>query len=247
MTKPAMTAQDAAAVRAITPGITLPLPIGHAPMSVFDIDVGTSAGGCPWLRPDRATLGFAYIAVYGTNACRAAVEAVARPLLCYVGTSTGAVFATPKDGDSLMELRRLTGLTWEQLARVFNVSRRTLHFWAAGKPQKSANEEKLQAILATMRQADFGDAQQNRTALRSLGSDGKSPLDLLTEGRYAEAAAALGTRPTIRSRPPRVSPEVSAQRRPTLSPSVLLDARQENLHRDPGKVLGIRRIKPRQG
>jgi hypothetical protein len=32
----------------------------------------------------------------------------------------------------IAEIRHLTGLTWEQLAQVFNVSRRSVHFWASG-------------------------------------------------------------------------------------------------------------------
>jgi DNA-binding transcriptional regulator YiaG len=38
------------------------------------------------------------------------------------------------------ELRKLSGLTWEQLATLFNVSRRSVHFWASGQSLTSANE-----------------------------------------------------------------------------------------------------------
>jgi transcriptional regulator with XRE-family HTH domain len=216
---------------------------GSAPVAM-----ATSTGGCAWLRAGNLAVGFALIAFHGTNACLAALDPVARPLLCYPGTSSGiAVIGEANDANRLMELRRLTGLTWEQLARVFNVSRRTLHFWAAGKAQKNVNEQKLQSILATMRQADLGDARHNRAALHALGSDGKRPLDLLAEGRYAEAAAELGIRQNVRLQPPRVSAEVSAARRPILPPVILADTRQETVHRDPGKVVSVRRIKPRQG
>ena len=44
---------------------------------------------------------------------------------------------------ALGELRRLSGLTWEQLAKLFNVSRRSLHFWASGQPLSRFNEEVL--------------------------------------------------------------------------------------------------------
>ena len=42
------------------------------------------------------------------------------------------------DRGAIAELRRLSGLTWDQLARLFNVSRRALHFWASGKPMTPA-------------------------------------------------------------------------------------------------------------
>ena len=35
---------------------------------------------------------------------------------------------------AVSELRRISGLTWEQLAWLFGVSRRSVHFWASGKP-----------------------------------------------------------------------------------------------------------------
>src|SRR4030065_864926 len=36
--------------------------------------------------------------------------------------------------NAIAEIRRLTGLTWGQIAEIFDVSRRTIHFWASGKP-----------------------------------------------------------------------------------------------------------------
>ena len=55
---------------------------------------------------------------------------------------------------AVSEFRRLAGLTWEQLARVFGVARRSLHFWASGPPINAGNEEHLRRLLAVLRQAD---------------------------------------------------------------------------------------------
>ena len=50
-------------------------------------------------------------------------------------TSAGvSVSSIAPSGAAIGELRRLSGLTWDQLARLFNLSRRSLHFWASGKP-----------------------------------------------------------------------------------------------------------------
>src|SRR4028119_75314 len=62
---------------------------------------------------------------------------------------------------SLSKLRRLSGLTWEQLAKLFNVSRRTLHFWASGQPLSRFNEEQLNRLLEAIQYIDRGSANLN--------------------------------------------------------------------------------------
>ena len=49
------------------------------------------------------------------------------------------------------ELRRLTGMTWDALARVFGVSRRAVHLWANGGRMKDANSRQLLGLLAQAR------------------------------------------------------------------------------------------------
>ena len=43
----------------------------------------------------------------------------------------------------LERLHAQSGLTWEQIARLFNVSRRSIHLWLAGGRMSAANEERL--------------------------------------------------------------------------------------------------------
>lgn len=47
----------------------------------------------------------------------------------------------------LSETRDASGLTWEQLARYFGVSRRAVHLWAAGGRMSAANEELLAHLV----------------------------------------------------------------------------------------------------
>lgn len=49
--------------------------------------------------------------------------------------------------DNIKALRERTGLTWEQIARLFGVSRRAVHLWAAGGKLSAANEELLAEIV----------------------------------------------------------------------------------------------------
>src|SRR5581483_11899937 len=73
---------------------------------------------------------------------------------------------------TIAELRRLTGFTWEQLARLFNVSRRSVHFWASGSKMTDANRAHLDSVLDTVRLIDRGSMTENRAALLLTGDYG---------------------------------------------------------------------------
>lgn len=128
---------------------------------------------------------------------------------------------------AINEIKRLTGLTWEQLAKLFNVSRRTLHFWASGKRLNSFNEEQLNLLLDTIRYIDRGSASLNRNLLLVPLEDGMLPFDLLVSGKYQEIKNILGSgnapqRPKLNP----LSEDALNLRRP-LSPENLIDALQD--------------------
>lgn len=139
---------------------------------------------------------------------------------------------------ALNELKKLSGLTWEQLARLFNVSRRSLHFWASGQPLSRFNEESLNRLLGTIRYINRGSASINRSVLLSPSSDGKLPFDLLVAGKHEEVKQLLG----VRSAPQKpqlvpLSADVSASRMPQ-NPEDLVDALQNPIHSE------VRRTRP---
>lgn len=136
---------------------------------------------------------------------------------------------------ALMELRRLSGLTWERLGELFGVSRRSLHFWASGKPQNSAHEERLQRLLATLRRVDRGSARENRGALFEAQADGFIPFDLLVREQYQEVVDRLGPRaPRARAARMPLDREATAARMPP-KPGELVGAMQDTVHREVGK------------
>lgn len=94
---------------------------------------------------------------------------------------------------AVMEIRRLTGFTWEQLARVFNVSRRTLHFWASGQKLNSFNEQQLYLLLDAIRYINRGSASLNRSILLKPIDNEKRPFDLLIAGKYDKVKSILGS------------------------------------------------------
>jgi transcriptional regulator with XRE-family HTH domain len=145
--------------------------------------------------------------------------------------------------EAIFELRRLTGLTWEELAEVMSVSRRSLHLWANGQRIYASNEKRLRDLVSAMRTLDRGTARENRALLISPRPGGGVFSDLLREGRFAEALALAG-RGNGR---PRVSEKTSAEPLPTASVSVedSFNTRSDRVHIDEGLAVPRRQRRPR--
>lgn len=158
-------------------------------------------------------------------------------------TSLGA-HPTVRAAAAIMELRRLTGLTWDQLAHLFSISRRSLHLWASGKAMAPSNEEHLQRLLALIRRIDRGSASANRTALLAVGEDGTLPFDLLAAGQYDRVAALLGPGEARRVVAPKLSPDAMAARAPR-PPEELVGALQDRIHHDTGISRAAKSVKLR--
>jgi DNA-binding transcriptional regulator YiaG len=156
-------------------------------------------------------------------------------------TAGGTVPVAPHAGAAIGELRRLSGLTWDQLARVFNVSRRSLHFWASGKPMAPINEEHLQRVLAVVRKVDRGSASLNRAALLGVGEDGSLPFDLLTAGHYERVLSLLGPGEARRFSLPKLSEQSRAARVPR-PPEELVGALQDRIHPASGRLRAAKAI-----
>lgn len=89
---------------------------------------------------------------------------------------TSAVIAPSKPSlqASLLTLRDLSGLTWEQLARLFGVSRRAVHLWASGGRMNNPHAELLNVILATVRSIPAETSGQRRELLLAPRANGSS-------------------------------------------------------------------------
>jgi DNA-binding transcriptional regulator YiaG len=162
------------------------------------------------------------------------------------GVTTASTSSPDATQKALSELRRLSGLTWDQLARLFNVSRRSLHFWASGQPLSHFNEEHLNRLLGTVRYIDQGSANLNRSLLLHPDSNGNPLLDLLVVGKYEEFKRIVGSD--------------NAPRRPSLgflsrnahtayipqNPADLVDALQEPIHHEVGRSRPARSVRNRK-
>ncbi len=141
---------------------------------------------------------------------------------------------TEATGRAVSELRRISGLTWEQLAGLFGVSRRSVHFWASGKPMNAANHERLMHVLDVVRHADRGTARGTRAALLEA-REGTTAFGMLADQRFWEARMALGQG---RARlVPTLTPlsEAAQTARKPLPPEELFDAKRDRVHQEPGR------------
>ncbi len=132
---------------------------------------------------------------------------------------------------AIATLRRLSGLTWDQLGELFEVSRRSVHFWASGKPLNAANEARLMRALAVIQYADRGDPELTRRALfEPVG--GLVPFDLLARQGFEEARDLLGEGARSSAVAMTDLSPVAKRARQPLRPEELADARHDQAHRD---------------
>jgi DNA-binding transcriptional regulator YiaG len=143
------------------------------------------------------------------------------------------------------ELRKLSGLTWEQLATLFDVSRRSVHFWASGQPLTSANEDKLNRILDAVEYISRGSASSNRSLLMGIADDGKSYLELLAAGEFDRVKHLLGAgNAPAKPKLGQLSPAAEMSRLPP-NPADLVDALQDSIHREVGKSRAAKSVRSR--
>ena len=153
---------------------------------------------------------------------------------------------TPDDAETtrqaISELRRISGLTWKQLGELFDVSRRSVHFWASGKPLNADNEQRLMQVLDVVRAAGRGDSRSTRAALFEV-KEGTTAFALLTAERFEEARAILDVG-AARPRPAfaELSAAAKAARKP-LPPEDLVDAQHDRVHRDRGRARAARTVR----
>lgn len=162
------------------------------------------------------------------------------------GVTVPSVNSTEETSESLLKIRKLTGLTWEQLSKLFNVSRRTLHFWASGKRLNSFNEKQLNLLLDTIQYIDRGSASLNRNVLLMPLEDGTLPFDLLVAGKFKKVKNILrsGNTPQ-RSKLNPLSEDALNSRKP-ISPENLVDALQEPIHRKVGRSRPAKSVRSRK-
>lgn len=85
--------------------------------------------------------------------------------------------ATVRPSNSIGELRDLSGLTADQLGRLFGVSRRSINHWLRGEAMSPTHQERLSQLLAFVRRLEGTPQERKRQLLDS--SQGQSPFHQL--------------------------------------------------------------------
>lgn len=97
------------------------------------------------------------------------------------GTTTRAAPHVVRDSNkhltSITSLRELSGLTTDQISRLFGVSRRSIQNWVAGASMSSANEERLSGLIGVVLAVGSTPEERRRKLLDS--SDGISMFHAL--------------------------------------------------------------------
>lgn len=84
--------------------------------------------------------------------------------------------------ERIKEVRQATDLTWEQLAKMFGVSRRSVHLWASTGKMNAQNEQVLGTIERVVSRMKDMTPQQRRSAMLD-SSSGQSILTKIKSGR----------------------------------------------------------------
>lgn len=93
---------------------------------------------------------------------------------------------------AILEMRRISGLTWDDLAGLFGVTRRAIHHWANGNPLKPEHIRQVHDVLRVMRFVARASAEETRAALLTPVAAGRTPLQLLKARDLDSVLALLG-------------------------------------------------------
>jgi hypothetical protein len=98
------------------------------------------------------------------------------------GSGTGG-FVSPAPGEEpslaaqrIVRLHIQSGLTWNELARAFGTTRRTLHNWAIGRRIGAKHVDTFRDLSLLISAHYTGNAAQTRATLITPRPDGESPL-----------------------------------------------------------------------
>jgi hypothetical protein len=149
----------------------------------------------------------------------------------------------------LARFRRISGLTWDEIAQIFGLPRQDIDAWVSGQPPSLPQSERFYRLYEAINHVDRGAADANRRALFTLHS-GVVPFQLLVADDCQTFKSLLGPG---RGRRAASSASKTKETRQTGEayapppPEALANARPENLH-IPKIARLIKRISvPRKG
>jgi DNA-binding XRE family transcriptional regulator len=158
-------------------------------------------------------------------------------------TSSGSDFELDVDyAKDLKELRLRTALTWDQLAEIFGVTRRSLHAWVNGGAMRPEYSQKLALALRFARHIDQGLPSLTKAALFVEPPNGQVPFKALIRGNFAAAMDGIRTVSSLNSRNSSFSPLPPPILRLGARPDDLVDVNHAPIEPDrPGRIVKLRK------
>lgn len=137
--------------------------------------------------------------------------------------------------EAVLEIRRRSGLTWDELGEIFDVSRRSVHHWANGRKISAKNERVVHQTLAAINHLDEGERAKTRRRLLDVGRSHQSPFNLLASHEFEQILALIpGSARPARRIPPLAPQEREAWQPP--APVTLLSANPERFRSSSSKA-----------
>lgn len=103
-----------------------------------------------------------------------------------------------KFSKQICDLKQSTGLTWEQIAQLFGVTRRAVHFWVEGGNLSPVSESRLRNIRQLITSMGTTGPIDTRAALFRVDSKGISLYAFMVAEVYSAGTKAGNTRePTL--------------------------------------------------
>jgi DNA-binding transcriptional regulator YiaG len=89
----------------------------------------------------------------------------------------------PELAKSVRSLYRRSGLSWDELAHIFGVSRRTLYNWSTGGKVSASYAQAISSVIRAVHQVDVGNPQLTRSKLLAPAEDGTTLYARLIQQR----------------------------------------------------------------
>ena len=176
-----------------------------------------------------ARVGVVGVFLFASGLSARATTSTDHPCFIFERTATvpaGQIESVQVDtpASAILEIRRRSGLTWQELSDLFGVSRRSVHHWASGKVVSANHDRFIRQVLVTIRNVDHGAAALTRDFLLTPDADGVTAIDLLSASQSNEVMTrARDVSPIIANRRMPLSHAAQEARRPP-PPAFLLGA-----------------------
>lgn len=142
------------------------------------------------------------------------------------GVSSNSTESIPSTARGILSIRQIANLTWDETAKMFGVTRRTVHLWANGRHPSGDQERKLNRILGILSPHQNTGPSLLRERLMASARPGTLFFDLLCNDEFEDFQNLFSSESEQKQYlPPSLRLETQAYAPP--SPILLLDALQD--------------------